>query len=181
MYNTYDANRKVGDIESNAGEEFDRYGGCPGGTYYKVLGTMDNHPGYDYGSPICGDYPAINGTRVNGMNMSGMGEVISVSADGLWIDQGVVRLINGELARIVLKFGHIAPLLNQGDYADYSTTIGLLEETCQEVEVQVLAADADKTRSLRGPELKHYLSEGDPTIDPKLIGLEPFPQLGLEN
>jgi hypothetical protein len=114
--------------------------------------TNDNHPGYDYGSGLCSGSD-VSGTPVNGMSVGFIGIVIRREVNALRAKYGPLILSNGNKSIVIIQFGHITPNVSINQKIDSTITIGQLNKTVQELEIQVLI--------------------GGRPIDPILIGLMP--------
>jgi hypothetical protein len=171
QYHAFDLDKIEGTIKSNAGDSFNHPIHCNGD--WIQPGTNDNHPGYDFGSGMCG--ADVSGVPVNGMSRGYHGEVINRADDGVWIDYGALECADGKDRRIVMKYGHISPRVQLGDVADSTTTVAVLNAAHQELEIQVLGTDPAETGSLSGRQLRECLRNRtyEFAIDPRLVGLEP--------
>jgi hypothetical protein len=168
MYDAYDLDSTQGITVSNAGSKYNFQTNCDGS--WMVPHTNDNHPGYDYGSGMCG--ADVSGTPVNGMAVDFSGTVFRIVEDGLWANFGPLLLPDGSISQVVIKYGHITPDVSLGQKIDSKIIVGYLNNT-QEVEIQVLLIPATTNQTI--DKLNGYISQHyeDSICDPRVIGLEP--------
>ena len=158
MYCAFDLDPAVGTIESNAGQQYNGITFQCDGSYF-ILGTRDNHFGYDYGTGNCSKH--LVGTLVNGMSVGFDGTVLIVGTAQedyrILVDYGRLECTDGKSRRIVIQYAHSIPLVAAGEKVSSSTAIAELEQISVEIEVQV----------------KESTPLGHKPLDPRLIGLEP--------
>lgn len=171
MYDAYDLDSTEGVIEGNAGAEYSFDGGCSGN--WMVPHTIDNHPGYDYGSGMCG--ADVSGTPVNGMSVGYLGTVFQLFPDSFFAIYGPLLLPTGNVQQVILTLGHPPPEVRIGQRIDHTTTVAHLDHL-QEVELQVMLVPPD----LGLDELWAYVFDNyeDILADPRAIGLEPVMSYG---
>ena len=156
MYNAFDLDKRDGFIESNAGENYNGITYQCNGNYF-IKGTSDNHFAYDFGTGNCSKH--LVGTPVYGMSVGYQGEVIFVGSASekytIKVDYGNLLCVDKISRHIIIQFAHSIPIVEIGDLVDSETQLAELETIDVEVEIMVF-------------------DEYTP-IDPRLIGLDPFP------
>lgn len=144
--------------------------------------AANGHNGYDYGFNRCDNntFPiyAIESGKI--MQLGGKGDI--------WIDHGFVQFKDGQIFRVMSRYGHIQYLEGQGFYLGQAVEKGMhigdslpcgVSGYSPELELQLIKTDPTGTRyidshDLFGYVLDHNYVDGEFTnFDPALIGLPP--------